>query len=124
MLEVLTKAEMRVAEEMCRCSTRREAAERLCMSDESVKLHRKRIYSKLNVRNEAELVVLAICERLGKSFDVKKLRESGVSALLGVWLLVLSVAGNAPDDMRQARRMRRGREDVELIMSDGDEEEE
>lgn len=77
MLHELTAAEMRVAKEMTKCGTREEVAERLFLSVNTVKMHIKNIYLKLNIHTETELWIVMACEALGKRFSAKELRERG-----------------------------------------------
>lgn len=79
MLRELSAAEMRVAEEMTKCGTREEIAEGLSVSINTVKSHMRNIFLKLNIHSDTELLMVMVCEKLGKKFNAKELREKGVS---------------------------------------------
>lgn len=117
MLHELTAAEMRVAKEMTKCGTREEIAGRLSLSVNTVKMHIKNIYLKLNIHTETELWIVMACEALGKRFSAKELRESGVSILLSLTLLVMGCINATPDDMRRMPR-RNGRR-IETVIDGG-----
>lgn len=117
MLRELSATELRVAKEMTKCVKRKDAAENLLMSIDSVKLHLKNIYLKLNIHSDTELLMFMVCDALGKRFSVKELRERGVSILLSLTLLVMGCINATPDDMR--RMPRRGGRRIETVMDGG-----
>lgn len=117
MLQELSATEMRVAKEMTKCVRRKDAAENLLMSIDSVKLHLKNIYLKLNIHSDTELLMVMVCDALGKKFSVKELRERGVSILLSLTLLVMGCMNMTPDDMR--RMPRRGGRRIEVVTDNG-----
>lgn len=117
MLQELSATELRVAKEMTKCVRRKDAAENLLMSIDSVKLHLKNIYLKLNIHSDTELLMVMVCDALGKKFSVKELRERGVSILLSLALLVMGCMNMTPDDMRRMPR-RSGRR-IEVVTDNG-----
>lgn len=117
MLQELSATELRVAKEMTKCVRRKDAAENLLMSIDSVKLHLKNIYLKLNIHSDTELLMVMVCDALGKKFSVKELRERGVSILLSLTLLVMGCMNMASDDMRRMPR-RSGRR-IETVIDGG-----
>lgn len=117
MLQELSATELRVAKEMTKCVRRKDAAENLLMSIDSVKLHLKNIYLKLNIHSDTELLMVMVCDALGKKFSVKELRERGVSFLLSLTLLVMGCMNMTPDDMRRMPR-RSGRR-IEVVTDNG-----
>lgn len=118
MLRELSAAEMRVAEEMTKCGTREEIAEGLSISINTVKSHMRNIFLKLNIHSDTELLMVMVCEKLGKDFSMKELREKGVSMLLSLTLLVMACTLNTPDSMRRMSR-RGGRVRIENVIDGG-----
>jgi DNA-binding NarL/FixJ family response regulator len=58
--QTLTKAEEQVLKEVCKQQSSREIAEKLFLSEHTVKNHRKHIKQKLNINHTAGLIVYAI----------------------------------------------------------------
>lgn len=121
MLRELTASELRVAKELTKCQSRKEVADALCISLNSVKWHLNNIYLKLNIHNDMQLVMLMVGDALGKKFSARELREKGVTVLLSVTLLVMGCINATPDDMR--RMPRRGRR-IETVIDGGTDDEE
>lgn len=115
MIAELSRAEMRVAEAICKGYTVKEAADALFVSPETVKSTKRNIFMKLNVKKETELIMLMVCNVLGKKFSIKELRERGVSMLLSLLFLVMALNYSSPDDMRQMRARRAGRRYEQVI---------
>ena len=63
-LEQLTPREMEVLILLARGFTNREISERIFLSVKTVEAHRSKVYSKLNLKNRAELVEFALCHKL------------------------------------------------------------
>jgi DNA-binding CsgD family transcriptional regulator len=64
-LDLLTRAEMRVAAAVARGLSNREAADSLFLSPKTVDAHLQRIYPKLGVRSRTELALLIGASRIG-----------------------------------------------------------
>lgn len=117
MLRELTAAELRVAKEMTKCKGRQGVADDLCMSINTIKMHLRNVYLKLNIHTDMELQMVMACEALGKKFSIKELREKGVNILLSMIFLVMACTNASPSDMRRMPR-RSGRR-IEIVMEGG-----
>lgn len=118
----LSRAERRVAEALCKGFTVQEAAESLFVSPDTVKSAKKSIFLKLNIKKETELVMWMACKVLGKNFNLKDLREKGISLLLSLTFLIMAVTYQSSDDMRQMRVRRSGRRYEQVVDGGQDDE--
>lgn len=61
---VLTEREKEVISLLARGNTTKDIAEKLSRSEDTIKLHRKKIFSKLGVGNKAQAVLAAINRKI------------------------------------------------------------
>lgn len=59
----------------------KEVADRLSISYETVRVHKKAIYRKKGVTKDTELVMSMVCEKLGRPFTTKRLRRIGIAII-------------------------------------------
>ena len=59
----------------------KEVADRLSISYETVRVHKKAIYRKKGVTKDTELVMSMVCEKLGRPFTMKRLRRLGIAII-------------------------------------------
>lgn len=59
----------------------KEVADRLSISYETVRVHKKSIYRKKGVTKDTELVMSMVCERLKRPFTIRKLRTKGIAII-------------------------------------------
>ena len=59
----------------------KEVADRLSISYETVRVHKKSIYRKKGVTKDTELVMSMVCERIGRPFTVFELRKKGIAII-------------------------------------------
>lgn len=97
---VLTPSEWEVAQECAKGLKDKEVADRLHKSIWTTKTQKKKIYEKLGISTGGELTLYVICRYLGKTFDLKKIREFGVSVILSLLFIVVQVFGDTGDMCR------------------------
>lgn len=97
---ILTNVEWQVAKEYAKGLQDKEVADRLKKSIWTTKTQKKKIYEKLGISTSSELTLYVVCRYLGKSFDIKKIREFGVSVLFSLLFIVVQVMGNTGDMCR------------------------
>lgn len=73
--------ETRVAELYCHGLTDKEVAERMDKPIWTIRTHKKRIYNKLGISSEQELVLYMVTRYIGVDFDVALIRENGLDAI-------------------------------------------
>lgn len=59
----------------------KEVADRLSISYETVRVHKKSIYRKKGVTKDTELVMSMVCERMGRPFTTERLRRKGIAII-------------------------------------------
>ena len=59
----------------------KEVADRLSISYETVRVHKKAIYRKKGVTKDTELVMSMVCEKLGRPFTTDRLRRIGIAII-------------------------------------------
>lgn len=59
----------------------KEVADRLSISYETVRVHKKSIYRKKGVTKDTELVMSMVCERIGMPFTTERLRRKGIAII-------------------------------------------
>ena len=59
----------------------KEVADRLSISYETVRVHKKSIYRKKGVTKDTELVMSMVCERIGRPFTTERLRRKGIAII-------------------------------------------
>ena len=96
----LTHSEWIVAQEYAKGSQDKEVADRLKKSIWTIKTQKKRIYQKLGISTGSELTLYVVCRYLGKTFDLKKIREIGLSVLFSLIFIVIQVTDNSSDFCR------------------------
>lgn len=72
--------ETRVAELYCHGLIDKEVAERMDKPIWTIRTHKKRIYNKLGISSEQELVLYMVTRYIGVDFDVALIRENGLDA--------------------------------------------
>ena len=97
---ILTNAEWQVAKEYAKGLQDKEVADRLKKSIWTTKTQKKKIYEKLGISTGSELTLYVICRYLGKAFDIKKIREVGVSVLFSLIFIIIQISGNTGDMCR------------------------
>ncbi len=113
----LTPGELQVCEEFAKGLQDKEVADRLGKSIWTVKTQKKMAYLKLGIQNSSELTLYVICRQLGKEFDLKKIREFGISVLFSMLFMLVQVAGE-PGDMCRTRGPRASRARTEIKLKD------
>lgn len=88
---ILTAGEWAVAKEYAKGLQDKEVAENLGKSVWTTKTQKKSIYLKLGISTSSELTLYVICRYLGKAFDLKKIRQFGVSILFSLLFVVVQV---------------------------------
>lgn len=96
----LTHAEWEVAQESAKGLQDKEVADRLNKSIWTIKTQKKKIYEKLGISTSSELTLYVVCRYIGKTFDLKKIREIGFSVLFSLLFIVVQVMGHAGDMCR------------------------
>lgn len=102
MIKELTPSELRVAEETCKCLNENEVGENIFLSPYTVRVHKYRIYKKLGINKEIELLYYMLCRKMGIDFDIKEVHKKGLSLFFSMLFLVIQVVGNDMD-MRMPR---------------------
>ena len=97
---ILTAGEWAVAKEYAKGLQDKEVAENLWKSVWTTKTQKKSIYLKLGISTSSELTLYVICRYLGKAFDLKKIRQFGVSILFSLLFVVVQVFGDTGDMCR------------------------
>lgn len=104
--KVISPAERRVAECVCKGMTEKETAAMLYRSPQTIHTQKKSIYRKLGVSKDTELMWWMICERLRMAFDLDEIRKHGIELLMALLLVVLQVNCKSSDLQRCGRRNR------------------
>lgn len=97
MIRELSPSEMRIAEEVCKCLNENEVGDNLFLSPYTVRVHKYRIYKKLGINKEIELLYYMLCRKMGVKFDIKEVHKRGLSLLFSLLFLVIQVVGNDMD---------------------------
>lgn len=97
---ILTAGEWAVAKEYAKGLQDKEVEENLGKSVWTTKTQKKSIYLKLGISTSSELTLYVICRYLGKAFDLKKIRQFGVSILFSLLFVVVQVFGDTGDMCR------------------------
>ena len=101
----LSPTELQIAELYCHGLIDKEISEQVNKPIWTVRNHKRHIYQKLGISSTHELVLYMVCKFLGKEWNLRELRLRGLSALLSVILLVMTLIGYSPErQMRSARR--------------------
>lgn len=83
----ISKRELEIIEELSHGLTEKEIGEKLYISPKTVNNHLDRIRKKIGVTENIEIVAYYIANLRGKKFDLKLLREYGIS----IFILFLNV---------------------------------
>jgi len=105
MIRTLTPSELRVAEEFSKGLTDNEVGDKLFLSPCTVRAHKYRIYQKLGINKEVELLYFMICRKLNLKFDIKEIHKKGLSLFFSVLFLIMQITC-VDMDMRQTRTPR------------------
>lgn len=81
-MAALSNMELTIAEQYCRGFTDKEVAAVLDKPIWTIRTHKKRIHGKLGISTTHELVLYMVARATGRLWDVKALRERGLSAVL------------------------------------------
>lgn len=81
---MLSVAENRVADGICRGLTEKEIADEGFRSPLTIHTQIKSIYRKVGVRKDTELLWWMICQRLGIIFDMAMIRHYGVRMIVKI----------------------------------------
>lgn len=84
----LSPTELSIAECYCRGMIDKEVAEETGKPIWTVRTHKKRIYTKLGIRSTHELVLWMVCRYVRTRWDLRQVRERGLSAILTLALLI------------------------------------
>lgn len=105
MIQPLSPSELRVAEEYSKGLTDYEVGDKLFLSPCTVRAHKYRIYQKLGINKEVELLYYMICRKLNVTFDIKEIHKKGLSLFFSVLFIVMQITCNNMD-MRPTRTTR------------------
>lgn len=75
-------SEMRVAELLARGLSEKEVADKLCISPSTVNNHTRNIRERNGLSKNSEIILLYIATQNKKPFNLKTIKELGVSAIL------------------------------------------
>lgn len=78
----ISKRELEIIEELSHGLTEKEIGEKLYISPKTVNNHLDRIRKKIGVTKNIEIVAYYIANLRGKKFDLKLLREYGISIFI------------------------------------------
>ena len=99
---VLTKKEMQVAELLAWGAEKKEAADMLCVSYNTIVSHARSIYEKLGIQKSTELSVWYFCTRFHISFNLSPIARR----FLAIFLLVVTGIGAADENTDMMRAFR------------------
>lgn len=85
--DLISKRENEVIEELAHGLSEKEIGEKLFISPKTVKIHLDNIRKKIGVSKNIEIVAYYVATLRGKEFDLKLLREYGIS----IFILFLNV---------------------------------
>ena len=116
---ILTAGEWAVAKEYAKGLQDKEVAENLGKSVWTTKTQKKSIYLKLGISTSSELTLYVICRYLGKAFDLKKIRQFGVSILFSLLFVVVQVFGDTGDMCRLRKSVNESGKTIKRLMDMG-----
>ena len=100
----LSPTEMQVAEQYCHGLVDKEISERLEKPIWTIRNHKRHIYQKLGISTTHEIVLWMVCRTLGKEWDIRELRLRGLSAVLSMLILFMSLNWNPDCTYRRGAR--------------------
>jgi len=77
----LSFTEAKVAELYCHGLIDKEVADKLEMPIWTIRTHKKRIYKKLGISSQQELILYMITRFLGVEFNLRAIRDYGLQAI-------------------------------------------
>ena len=77
-----------IAEQYCHGLIDKEVAENLGMPIWTIRTHKKRIYRKLGISSQQELILYLVARFIGASFNIKAIRKYGLQAIFSQKLLL------------------------------------
>ena len=107
MIVELSPAEERVAKEACKGISDKEIAHNLQKSVYTIVTQKRKIYRKLGISKETELLLYMIARRLKRDFDIKEIRKHGIELFFSVLFLCIQVSSHNAIDMRVVRTPQR-----------------
>lgn len=107
-MEALSPAEWAVTEEYCKGLADKEVADNLQKSIWTTKTQKRTIYRKLGISKDTELVLYALCIKLGRDFDLKEIRKHGIEILFSIFFIIMQVTCNNIDMRRMKTSSRNG----------------
>lgn len=78
----LSDREKDIADLLARGYSEKEIADRLCISPATVNNHTRNIRERFGLHKNSEIVLLYIAQHNKKKFDLKSIRECGISVIL------------------------------------------
>lgn len=78
----LSQREIEIASLLARGLSEKEIADKLCISPATVNNHTRNIREKYGLHKNSEIVLLYISQHNKKKFDLKSIRECGISIIL------------------------------------------
>lgn len=78
----LSDREKDIADLLARGLSEKEIADKLCISPATVNNHTRNIRERFGLHKNSEIVFLYIAQHNKKKFDIKSIRECGISVIL------------------------------------------
>lgn len=78
----LSDREKDIADLLARGYSEKEIADKLCISPATVNNHTRNIRERFGLHKNSEIVLLYIAQHNKKKFDIKSIRECGISVIL------------------------------------------